>query len=362
MDNLTIDERLDLIKQVGEEIVTEEELRKLLETETNLIAYDGFEPSGQMHIAQGILRAINVNKMTKAGFTFKMLVADWFAYLNNKMGGDMEKIRKTGEYFVEVWRAAGMDMENVEFVWTSEMISDPKYWELVMRIARTTTLNRILRTTQIMGRSDKDELSAAQIIYPCMQAADIFLLGANVTQLGLDQRKVNMLARQIAEELGYAKPSVVSHHMLMGLGQPTETEGLEAADRAIAMKMSKSMPDTSIFMTDTKEDVRRKISKAWCPEGIVTENPILEYCKYIIFEKFPEMKISRPEKFGGDVSYANYTELEQDFADKKLFPLDLKNAVVEYIDQLLQPVRDHFTNDPRAKQLLEDVQSFQITR
>ena len=60
--------------------------------------YDGFEPSGRMHIAQGVLRAINVNKLTSAGCMFKFWVADWFAQLNNKMGGDLAKIQTVGRY------------------------------------------------------------------------------------------------------------------------------------------------------------------------------------------------------------------------------------------------------------------------
>jgi tyrosyl-tRNA synthetase len=109
-----------------------------------------------------------------------------------------------------------------------------------------------------------------------MQAADIFHLDVDITQLGMDQRKVNMLAREVAPKLGYKKPVVVSHHMLMGLGQPPQTD-LMGADRAIELKMSKSKPDTAIFMTDSEEDIKRKIKKAYCPEGIITENPILEY-------------------------------------------------------------------------------------
>ena len=54
--------------------------------------YDGFEPSGRMHIAQGIMKSLNVNKITDAGGIFIFWVADWFAQLNNKMGGDLEKI------------------------------------------------------------------------------------------------------------------------------------------------------------------------------------------------------------------------------------------------------------------------------
>jgi len=77
INHMDIEDRLKLIKEVGEEIIQEDELKKLLESGEKLIAYDGFEPSGQIHIAQGILRAINVNKMIKAGVKFKMLVADW---------------------------------------------------------------------------------------------------------------------------------------------------------------------------------------------------------------------------------------------------------------------------------------------
>src|SRR3989304_9034771 len=106
---MTTDERVSLIEQVGQEIISEEELRKLLESGEELIAYDGFEPSGQMHIAQGILRAVNINKITKTGIKFKMLVADWHAWANKKMGGDLEKIQTVGKYFIEVWRACGMN-------------------------------------------------------------------------------------------------------------------------------------------------------------------------------------------------------------------------------------------------------------
>src|SRR3989344_3917900 len=287
-------EKFDLIKQVGEEIISEEELKSLIESGDPLIAYDGFEPSGQIHIAQGLLRAININKITKSGAKFKMLVADWQAWANHKLGGDLEKIQTTGKYFIEVWKACGMDLENVEFVWASDLVKKDGYWEPVMKIAITKNLPRIIRTVQIMGRKETDSLSASQILYPLMQATDIFMLGANITQLGMDQRKVNMLAREVADELGYTKPIIVSHHMLIGLLPPDEKENSEdASERAIRLKMSKSKPDSAIFMTDTKEDIQRKIKNAWCPEGDITENPVLEYCKYIVFGKQNEMIIER---------------------------------------------------------------------
>ena len=48
------------------------------------------------------MKALNVNKLTKSGCIFKFWVADWFAQLNNKMGGDLKKIQTVGKYMIEV--------------------------------------------------------------------------------------------------------------------------------------------------------------------------------------------------------------------------------------------------------------------
>lgn len=354
--------KVNLVKEVGAEILTDEELAQLFEKKEHPIAYDGFEPSGtNIHIAQGLLRAININKMTAAGCKFKMLIADWHAWANNKMSGDLQKIQKVGEFYKEVWKACSIDLKNVEFVWVSDIVKDSSYWKIVMDVARHSSLNRILRTVEIMGRTEKDVLSAAQIMYPCMQAADIFYLNADICQLGMDQRKVNVLAREIAEKLGYAKPVVVSHHMLMGLGEPLKEE-LTGAERGIALKMSKSKPDSAIFMLDSREEVERKIRKAYCPERIIEENPIVEYCKYILFEKFDELKIKRPEKYGGNLTMKSYTELETLFREGRLHPMDLKTAVAEYLNRLLEPIRKKLHEDKKAMKLFEEIQTFQVTR
>jgi tyrosyl-tRNA synthetase len=254
-----------------------------------------------------------------------------------------------------------MDLSGVEFIWASDMVKDPDYWKLVLQVAKTNSLKRFIRTAEIMGREESMDLSAAQIIYPCMQAADIFTLGAKITELGMDQRKVNMLAREIGPQLGYWKPVVISHHMLMGLGTPASNTADKVA-RTIELKMSKSKPDSSIFMTDSAEDITRKINKAYCPEGEVKENPIFEYCKYILFEKFDSIKIERPEKFGGNLELRSYDELVKIYSEKQLHPQDLKQAVSKLLDELLQPIRQHFQTDPEAKALLEKVQSYQVTR
>lgn len=135
-----------------------------------------------MHIAQGILKAMNVNKLVDAGCIFIFWVADWFALMNNKMQGDLEKIRVLGEYFIEIWKAVGMKMSNVKFLWASDFINGHAhdYWLKVLDIARNHTLNRIKKCSQIMGRSESDNLAVSQMFYPCMQCTDIFALGVDI--------------------------------------------------------------------------------------------------------------------------------------------------------------------------------------
>ncbi len=354
---MDIKSKIKIIREVAEEIVTEEELIKLFEEKPHPVAYDGFEPSGKIHIAQGIRKAIIVNKLTSTGIKFKFYVADWFAFLNNKFDGDLEKIRIVGKYFIEVWKACGMDLKNVEFVWASDLIKKhPEYWESVLRMSMNASINRVLRCGQIMGREESTENPSAQIIYPLMQAADIHHLGADIAQLGMDQRKVNMLARDIFPKLGFKAPIVISHHMMLGLQfQETDKKG---ADRKIAMKMSKSKPETAIFMTDTKEEVVDKFKKAYCPEGKEEDNPILEYAKYIVFEKFKKIIIKRPEKFGGNLTINGYDELRELYLKKEIHPLDLKLSIAEYINELLEPVRKHFKTSKKARELEKQVISF----
>ncbi|KAM0933891.1 putative tyrosine--tRNA ligase [Dioscorea sansibarensis] len=342
---MTAEEKYLLVRSIGEECIQEEELRNLLEKKPNPICYDGFEPSGRMHIAQGVMKAINVNKLTSAGCTVKIWIADWFAQLNNKMGGDLKKIQTVGRYLIEIWKAVGMNLEKVEFLWSSEEINSRahEYWPLVMDIARRNNLPRIIRCSQIMGRSEQDELTAAQIFYPCMQCADVFFLKADICQLGMDQRKVNVLAREYCDAIKRKnKPIILSHHMLPGLQQGQE-------------KMSKSDPSSSIYMEDEEAEVNVKIKKAYCPPQVVEGNPCLEYIKYIVLPWFGSFAVERQPENGGNKTYAGMEELIVDYESGTLHPADVKPALSKALNNILQPVRDHFKNNKEAKELVRAV-------
>ncbi|KDP33259.1 hypothetical protein JCGZ_13099 [Jatropha curcas] len=320
---MSAEERFRIVRSIGEECIQEDELVNLLSKKPQPICYDGFEPSGRMHIAQGVMKTISVNKLASAGCKVKIWIADWFAQLNNKMGGDLEKIQTVGRYVIEIWKAVGMDLEGGkgEFLWSSEEITSraSEYWPLVMDIARRNKLPRIMRCVQIMGRSEQDELTAAQILYPCMQCADIFFLKALVFF-----------------------DSIYPENMLPGLQQGQE-------------KMSKSDPSSAIYMEDEEAEVNVKIKKAYCPPKIIEGNPCLEYIKFIIIPWFNEFNVERSVENGGEKTYKSFEELVADYESGDLHPGDLKPALSKAINEILQPVRDHFKNDANAKDLLKRV-------
>ena len=352
--------KVGLIKDFAEEIVTEEELRKIFETNNKTIAYDGFEPSGISPIHFGLLRATNLKNMMKAGVRFKLYLADYFAFINNKLGGDLENIRVAGEYFVEVWKACGIDTGKVEIVWAKDIMDGLDYWDKTLKIGREITLERNLRAVTIMGRKEGEKLSMGQLFYPSMQITDIFHMDVDICQLGMDQRRANILAREIADKLKWKKPVAVHHHIIMGLRGMQKKENKE--ETMIASKMSKSDPSSAIYMHDTYEELKKKINGAYCPEKIEEGNPLMEYCKHIIFKNTNAMKVERPKKFGSDISFGEYEELRKAYLGGVLHPADLKIAVINELEKLIKPVREYFEKNKKANKLYETVKRFNITR
>jgi tyrosyl-tRNA synthetase len=131
-------------------------------------------------------------------------------------------------------------------------------------------------------------------------------------------------------------------------------------------KMSKSDPDSAIFMEDTQEDVRRKISNAYCPTSVDEalaaaadeemslvkddlKNPCLDYLQYILFSN--EQFVFKV----GDKSYGTFADAKDAFLSGAIDEKTLKERLIVEINDLLEPVRQHFKNDPVAKELLSKV-------
>jgi tyrosyl-tRNA synthetase len=133
--------------------------------------------------------------------------------------------------------------------------------------------------------------------------------------------------------------------LLPGLYEPTKfpNEGGDEEDIRLSSKMSKTNPLGGILIHDDETTISNKISKAYCPIGISENNPILEIIRYIIFHNFSEFQIERSSKYGGNMTYDKYTNLENDYNQKKIHPKDLKDSVSVYLNRVIEPIRAHFT-------------------
>ncbi len=333
--DLDIKEKVDLIlRPPTEEVVTQEELIELFKTNSSPKHYIGLEISGFLHLGSLISTGFKINDFTKAGVKCKIFLADWHTLINDKLGGDWETISKVSKYYQDAFKLVCPD---AEIVLGSKLYQEnPEYWTDLIKFTKHMTLKRTMRTLTIMGRSESDEkIDVARLLYPAMQAVDMHYLDVDIAHAGMDQRKIHMLVREIFPKMGWKVPVSVHHKLLPGLSKPADT-----SESQILSKMSKSDPNSGIFIHNTDEEIKKKINKAWCDEGIIENNPILAIAESIIFSKFNEINVERPEKFGGNVSYSNYNQLETDFVEKKLHPGDLKQTVGNYLVQIISPIRE----------------------
>ncbi len=297
------------------EIVTEEELRVLL-TKPGRKVYAGYEPSGEIHLGH----LVTINKLIDlrdAGLEVTVLLADLHAFLNRK--GSMEEVRKLAEYNRKCFE--GLGLTDVRYVLGSDIQLSREYQILVHELSQQITLNRATRSMDEVGRQ-MDNPTVSQMVYPIMQMADIAVLGVDAAVGGIDQRKIHMLAREYLPGKGYPSPVCIHVPILNGLD---------------GKKMSSSQGNY-ISVADSEDEIRKKMKKAFCPPEIA-DNPVLQVLMHHVFPRTGTVTIVRPEKFGGDRTFASYAEMEEAYAAGSIHPADLKSAVAESLIQILAPVR-----------------------
>lgn len=346
---MSVENKVELVSRPPtEEIVTKEDLVKLFDSTPHPNHYIGYEISGKLHLGSIVLPGMKIRDFVEAGCNCVIYLADWHSWVNNKLGGDLDKIQKAVEYYRE---AFSLVSPKAKILVGSDLYHEnDDYWKNFVRVSKSATLKRITRCLTVMGRKEGDSLDFAQYLYPSMQAADIREMGIQIAHAGMDQRKLHMLTRDVFPKLGWEPPVAVHHHLLPGLLKP-EREGYDenaALDMQISSKMSKSKPWTCIFIHDSKDEIRGKLAKAWCPEKSAENNGVLEIVKYIIFRESDRFSVERPPKFGGDVSFDSYAAVEEEYKKGALHPADLKNAVAEYVDRLIEPYRKHFEKSSKS--------------
>lgn len=341
--------REEIIKRLltnSAEIITPEEFEQRLGSGDTLTHYIGFEISGYVHIGQGIMSALVMKDLQDLGVKCTVWLADWHTAINHKLDGTKETAAQIGKgYFTEAMKACflsvGADPEKVEFRLASEWYTKDleKYWDIVRRVMDHTTLARMLRSISIMGKEEGMNVASSSLLYPAMQVADIFYQDIDIAHASMDQRKAHVVMRDVADKVAPGRPKPIAlHHPLI--------DGLDGEQ-----KMSKSKPDSAVFIHDTPEDIERKIKKAFCQEKNVDQNPILNWTKNILFwQRSQPLVVDRKPEHGGTVEFTDYADLEAAFRAGDIHPMDLKNTVAKELITLLAPVREHFADPQHAAQ------------
>jgi tyrosyl-tRNA synthetase len=338
-----LEERVARVARHTVEVLTIEEVRTLFERTDRPRAYIGFEPSGALTIAH----LIPVRKMidlAEAGCDVTVFLADWHAWINDKLGGDLGRIDASGRYMESAFAALGADASCIHFRWAHELTGTSDYWARVVRVGKATSLSRTKRAMSVMGRGEEESnLDTSKLFYPSMQAADIFELPVDLAYGGIDQRRAHVLAREVAHHYGWPVPTAIHTPLLSSLkggGRMNLTEGV--AER----KMSKSDPGSAVRIPSTTEELTTLIADAFCPARELEGNPVVEAVRWIVFPWEGRFVVERAAKHGGPVAFEDEASFLASWTAGQLHPQDVKGAVASALDRLVAPARRYFADHP----------------
>jgi len=317
------EERYELITRNLKEVIGEDELKEKLKSKKEFSVYWGTMPTGSISIAY-FFPMLKVADLLKAGCRVKILLADLHAALDSV---PWEELEKRYEYYkgamITILETIGVPIEKLEFVKGNELQLNKEYFHDVLKLSTFSSLKDCKKAaSEVVKLGDNPKLSG--MIYPLMQALDEEYLKVDAQLGGNDQRKIMVYARENLPKIGYEPRIELLNPLIRGL---------------IGEKMSSSIKASKIDLMDDPKEVIKKMNKADCVTGD-PDNGVIALLKYFIFiikkDNNETFIIERPEKFGGNLEYSSYKEVEKDFIDKKLHPLDLKNSVAAEINKLLE--------------------------
>merc|ERR1712130_80376 len=335
--HLTAEDKLRLITRNLEEVVGEEDIKKVL-AERSLKVYWGTATTGKPHIAYFVAMS-KVADFLRADCEVTILFADLHAVLDN-MKAPWELVNHRVEYYraciTGMLESIGVPLDKLKFVKGSDYQLSKEYTLDAYKFATIVTEKDAKKAgAEVVKQSDSAPLSG--LIYPGLQALDEEYLKVDVQFGGVDQRKIFMYARENLPKLGYAKRSHLMNPMVPGL---------------TGTKMSSSEVDSKIDLLDPPAQIKKKLKKAFCVEGNIENNGPLAFTKHVLFGVSGTFQLNRKEEFGGNKIYLEYGELENDFANKNVHPGDLKNSVGAAINKLLAPIIEKFSSQ-ELKELTE---------
>lgn len=335
------EERKYLITRNLQEVLGDDKLNEILKTR-ELKIYWGTATTGKPHIAY-FVPISKIADFLKADCHVTILFADLHAYLDN-MKAPWELLALRTRYYEAVIKAmltsVNVPIDKLTFVKGSDYQLSKEYTLDVYRMSSVITEHDAKKAgAEVVKQVDHPLLSG--LLYPTLQALDEEYLKCDAQFGGVDQRKIFTMAEKYLPQLGYAKRIHLMNPMVPGL---------------TGSKMSSSEEDSKIDLLDNPANVKKKLKKAFCEPGNITDNGVLSFTKFVIFSLMkPEetFKIHRSEEHGGIAFYSKYEDLELAFSKQEIHPGDLKASVEQAINKLLAPILEKF-KDPVLSKLAQE--------
>lgn len=336
MDNWQ--EKKTLITRNLQEVLGDERLTEILK-QRDLKIYWGTATTGRPHVAYFVPMS-KIADFLNAGCEVTILFADLHAYLDN-MKAPWELLSLRTQYYEAAIKAMltsiNVPLDKLKFVRGTEYQLSKEYTLDVYRMSSVITDHDARKAgAEVVKQVEHPLLSG--LLYPGLQALDEEYLKVDAQFGGVDQRKIFTMSEKYLPQLGYAKRVHLMNPMVPGL-----TGG----------KMSASEEDSKIDLLDNPANVKKKLKKAFCEPGNITENGVLSFTKHVVFPLMKAgetFKIYRAEEHGGNAEYDNFEALEAAFAKQDIHPGDLKASVEQAINKLLAPVQEIF-KDPKLQEL-----------
>ncbi|KAL0948185.1 hypothetical protein HGRIS_010796 [Hohenbuehelia grisea] len=373
MATATPEERYETITRRVAEVLGGDQIKAILAEGKSPKCYWGTAPTGRPHIGY-FVPLTKIADFLRAGVEVKILLADVHAFLDN-LKAPLDLVAHRTKYYefvlLAVFHSLGIPTSKLTFVQGSSYQLTKEYNLDNYKLCATVTEHDAKKAgAEVVKQVDSPLLSG--LLYPGLQALDEQYLDVDFQFGGVDQRKIFTFAELYLPKLGYRKRAHLMNAMVPGLG---------------GGKMSSSDPNSKIDFLDPPEVVRKKIKSAFCEEGNAEGNGVLAFVEAVLMPisqlrlerqrgltgadshegegavgdqtpfaaaGAPEatlFSVERDEKFGGNLHYSSYAELEKSFVEKELHPKDLKTAVANAIVRLLTPIRKAFEDSEEWQQI-----------
>jgi tyrosyl-tRNA synthetase len=323
-----------LLKRGVSEIISEEELLKLLNSGKKLRLKEGFDPSStDIHMGHMVgLRKLR--QFQELGHQVVLIVGDWTAQIGDPSGASVtrpmltaEKVKENAEtYMKQFFRV--VDREKTEVRWQSE-------WFGKFSLADVIKLTSKFTVAQFLAREDFNNrfkagkpITITELLYPLLQAYDSVAVQSDVEFGGQDQKFNFLVGRELQTMMGQRPQQCFMTALLVG------TDGVH--------KMSKSLGNY-IGVDEAPNEIYGKVMA-------LADNMILQYFELLT-----------------DVPDNELNDFKRQVAGNTINPMILKKRLaVELVTQLhgreeALKADENFTNVFQKREMPEEIAEIEVT-